>query len=75
MGRRPLAILAVVSLVFSAFAHAVLAGSAPVTDGDTLTVAGRPIWHFGIDAPESRQTCFAGGTLRQKRREHGERDE
>ena len=61
MGSRPLAILALLSLVFSAAIHAELAGSASVTDGDTLTVAGQRIRLFGIDAPESKQVCVAGG--------------
>ena len=61
MGRRPLVILALLSLVFSAAIHAELAGSATVTDGDTLTVAGQRIRLFGIDAPESKQICVAGG--------------
>lgn len=61
MGRRTLAILALLPLVFSASIHAELAGSATVTDGDTLTVVGHRIRLFGIDAPESKQTCLAGG--------------
>ena len=61
MGRRPFAILALLPLVFSASIHAELAGPATVTDGDTLTVAGQRVRLFGIDAPESKQTCLAGG--------------
>ena len=55
MGRRPLAIFALLPLGFSASLHAELAG--PVTDGDTLAVAGQTIRLFGIDASESKQTC------------------
>ena len=61
MGRRPLAILALLSLVFSAAIHGELTGPATVTDGYTLTGASQRIRPFGIDAPESRQTCAAGG--------------
>lgn len=59
MAHRPFAILALVPLAFSVSVHAELAG--PVTDGDTLTVAGQRIRLFGIDAPESKQTCLAAG--------------
>lgn len=34
-----------------------VAGAAGVTDADTLTVAGRIIRLYGLDAPEIRQTC------------------
>jgi endonuclease YncB( thermonuclease family) len=34
-------------------------GQASVIDGDTLEIYGRRIRLFGIDAPESRQTCEA----------------
>ena len=61
MGRQPLAILALLFLVFSSAVHAELAGAAAVTDGDTLIVAGQRIQLVGIDARESRQTCVAGG--------------
>ena len=67
MGRRPFAILALLSLVFSASLHAELAGPATVTDADTITVAGQRIPLFGIDVPESRQTCVAGGQHRSIR--------
>lgn len=39
-------------------------GNWTVADGDTLTVAGRPLRLHGIDAPEPEQTCrWAGGTV------------
>ena len=37
-------------------------GSARAVDGDTLEVAGRRVRLFGIDAPESDQTCQKEGT-------------
>jgi len=36
-------------------------GPARVIDGDTIDVAGTRIRLWGIDAPESRQTCERGG--------------
>lgn len=38
-----------------------LVGHASVIDGDTLEIAGRRIRLWGVDAPESRQTCTRGG--------------
>ena len=38
-----------------------LAGKGRVLDGDTLDVAGVRVRLWGIDAPESRQRCRAGG--------------
>ena len=61
MRPRLLASLALLPVVFAASVHAELAGSATVTDGDSITVAGQRIRLFGIDAPESKQTCVAGG--------------
>ena len=61
MRPRLVASLTLVALVFSALVHAQLAGPVTVTDGDTLKVSGQRIRLFGIDAPESKQTCVAGG--------------
>lgn len=38
-----------------------LAGLATVTDGDTLRIAGERVRLFGIDAPETKQTCERNG--------------
>ena len=46
-----------------------LSGWASVVDGDTLDVGEVRIRLFGVDAPESRQSCVAGG----RRRACGER--
>lgn len=37
-------------------------GRASIVDGDTLEVHGQRIRLWGIDAPESRQTCHRDGT-------------
>jgi endonuclease YncB( thermonuclease family) len=45
----------------SAFAADAIVGRANIIDGDTLDVSGQRIRLFGIDAPESKQSCVAGG--------------
>lgn len=39
-----------------------IVGKARVVDGDTLEVGGRVVRLYGIDAPDTGQTCLAGGT-------------
>ena len=53
--------LTLLAFVFSGAAHARIAGPATVNDGDSITVSGHRIRLFGIDAPEGKQTCVAGG--------------
>ena len=48
-------------LLTAAPAMADITGPARVVDGDTLEVAGQRIRLHGIDAPEAKQTCKAGG--------------
>ena len=40
-----------------------IAGTASVIDGDTIEIHGQRIRFHGIDAPESAQTCVAGGEV------------
>jgi endonuclease YncB( thermonuclease family) len=42
-------------------AFADVVGQAQVIDGDTLQVAGERVRLYGIDAPESRQSCVLSG--------------
>ena len=60
---RPLlaATLMLLALVVSSPAYARIVGPATVTDGDSIRVSGSRIRLFGIDAPESKQTCVASG--------------
>ena len=44
-----------------ALAGAEIAGKPAIVDGDSLVIAGRLIRLYGIDAPESAQTCHAEG--------------
>ena len=48
-------------LAAAAAAGAGISGVASVTDGDTLRIGPARIRLHGIDAPESKQTCRAGG--------------
>jgi hypothetical protein len=54
-------IIALVALAIAAPALAAeITGPARVIDGDTLDLAGTRIRLWGIDAPETRQTCEVG---------------
>ena len=56
-----IAIFASLLLALPAWA-ADLSGKPKIIDGDTLDVAGQRIRLFGVDAPESKQTCALNGT-------------
>lgn len=51
------------AVTFAAQSHAqVVLGPARAVDGDTLEVSGKRVRLYGIDAPESDQTCQKDGT-------------
>jgi endonuclease YncB( thermonuclease family) len=52
-----LLLLAALAAASAAPARADIIGPATVIDGDTISVAGREVRIFGIDAPEQGQTC------------------
>jgi len=53
--------LAVTELVTDPVAAATLTGKADIIDADTIKVGGIPVRLYGIDAPETRQTCERDG--------------
>ena len=55
------AALLLVFVVAAGPVQAQLSGAATVTDGDTLRVGAERVRLHGVDAPESKQTCRAGG--------------
>ena len=55
------AFLALMTLTLPLPSHAELRGRVSVIDGDSLSMAGRQIRLYGIDAPESVQNCVTGG--------------
>ena len=57
-----LALMALMALINS-IAATTLTGKADIVDGDTIKVGGIPVRLYGIDAPESRQTCKRDGRI------------
>ena len=53
--------LAAILTLLPALAFAEITGTASVIDGDTIEIHGQRIQLFGIDAPESAQTCLRDG--------------
>ena len=49
------------ALIVATSAFADVTGNARVVDGDTIHVGNTKIRLYGIDAPERKQTCTAGG--------------
>lgn len=54
-------IFASLFVLISPLAQAETIGVAEVTDGDTLRIGGERVRLFGIDAPESKQSCERSG--------------
>lgn len=54
--------LALAAAVFASPGFAQFTGRVSVIDGDSLGMSGVQVRMFGIDAPESAQTCRAGGS-------------
>ena len=53
--------LALLAIIVALPVQAQMSGVPSVTDGDTLKIGAQRIRLHGIDAPESKQTCRAGG--------------
>ena len=59
----PIRALTIALCLFANAAHADVAGTASVIDGDTLKIHGQRMRFHGIVAPESGQLCRLDGTL------------
>ena len=55
-------VLLLLSVLICSAAAATLTGRADIVDADTIKVGAIPVRLYGIDAPESRQTCERDGT-------------
>ncbi|MFQ5786208.1 MAG: thermonuclease family protein [Alphaproteobacteria bacterium] len=61
--RRLVVCIALAAGALSGPARADITGTARAIDGDTIEIGGRRLELWGIDAPESRQTCVRDGRV------------